>query len=294
MNKEDGKVNNQYRLRNRKRTKRMGEDKENDEEEVPEGEEDDEGEEGRDWQRQHVDEDYNKDSAEDNLDNDELEVPRELNFNDDAGAPAANNQGHGGGGHAGAPQGPAAVAHNQGRGGEGCTGAPQGPAGVANNQGRGGGNHAGAPQGPAGAANNQGRGGGNRAGAPQGPAGAANNQGHGGENCAEAPQVPAGVAGAAVAVPPINCMETPFRLLVEDCLQAYKSPFNDPTREDAMRSARAHPITLQHLVDNPSEERQTGEYMVCTILAIVIAGTAQTRGRTNGKYSGPQQNMPYQ
>jgi hypothetical protein len=89
-------------------------------------------------------------------------------------------------------------------------------------------------------------------------------------------------------------MEMPFHLLVEDCLQAYKSPFNDPTREDAMRSARAHPITLQHLVNNPGEERQTGEYMVYTILAIVNAGTAQTRGRNNGKYGGPQQNTPYQ
>ncbi len=77
-------------------------------------------------------------------------------------------------------------------------------------------------------------------------------------------------------------------------MQAYDSPFNDPTREGAMRSAGAHVISLQHLVDNSNEERQKGEYMVCVILAITNTGTAQTRGRTNGQYGRPQQNTPYQ
>jgi hypothetical protein len=45
-----------------------------------------------------------------------------------------------------------------------------------------------------------------------------------------------------------------------------------------MRSAGAHVISLQHLVDNSNEERQKGEYMVCVILAITNAGTAQTSG----------------
>jgi hypothetical protein len=55
-------------------------------------------------------------------------------------------------------------------------------------------------------------------------------------------------------------------------------------REDAMTSAGAHVISLQHLVDYSNEERQKGEYMVCVILAITYAGTTQTRGRTNGQY----------
>jgi hypothetical protein len=201
-------------------------------------------------------------------------MPRDLNLDNDAGAAAANNdQGRGGGNRAGTPQGPAAAANNQGRGGGGCAGAPQGPAGAANNQGHGGGNHAGAPQGPAGTANNQKPGGG---------------------NCAEAPQGPAGAAGAAAAVNPIDCMEMPFRQYVNNCVQAYKNPFNDPTKEIAMRSAEAHVISLQHLVDNSNEERQKGEYMVCVLFAVTNSGTAQTRGRTNGRYGGPQHNTPYQ
>ena len=87
---------------------------------------------------------YDKNSDE-NSDNDDLEEPVELNFKDEAGAAAANNQGCGEGNHAKAPQGPAAAATNQGGGEGGCAGAPQGPAGAANNQGRGGGNHTGAP-----------------------------------------------------------------------------------------------------------------------------------------------------
>jgi hypothetical protein len=77
-------------------------------------------------------------------------------------------------------------------------------------------------------------------------------------------------------------METPFHQYVDNCVQAYKSPFNDPTRETAMKSAEAHVISLQHLVDNLNEERQKGEYMVCVMLAITNLGTAETRGRTNG------------
>ncbi len=34
--------------------------------------------------------------------------------------------------------------------------------------------------------------------------------------------------------------------------------------------------------------------MVCVLLAVTNSGTAQTRGRTNGKYGGSQQSMPYQ
>ena len=89
-------------------------------------------------------------------------------------------------------------------------------------------------------------------------------------------------------------METSFCQYFDNRVQAYESPFNDPTRETAMKSAKAHVISLQHLVDNLNEERQKGEYMVCVMLAITNSGTAQTRGRTNGRYGGPQQNTPYQ
>ncbi len=71
-------------MRNYKRNNRAGEEEENDEEEVAEEEEDDEGEEGRDWQRRCVDEAYNKGSAEENLDNVRLEMPRGLNLDDNA------------------------------------------------------------------------------------------------------------------------------------------------------------------------------------------------------------------
>ena len=99
------------------------ENKEEEEQEEEEEEEDNEGEGGRDCQRRHVDEVYDKDSEE-NLDNDNLEVPVELNFEDNEGAAAANNQGHGDGGRAGALQGHAAAANNQGRGEGGHAGAP--------------------------------------------------------------------------------------------------------------------------------------------------------------------------
>ncbi len=185
-------------------------------------------------------------------------MPRELNFKDNAGAPDANNQGRGGGGCAGAHQGRDVAANNQGRGGGGCAGEHQGPAAAA--QGHGGGGRAGDPQGPAAA--DQVCGGGGCAGAPQGPAAAAQGHGEGdhtgareGGGCAGAPQGPAGAAGAAAAVNPINCMETPFHQYVNNCVQTYESPFNDPMREDAMRSAGAHVISLQHLVNNSNEER---------------------------------------
>ena len=87
---------------------------------------------------------------------------------------------------------------------------------------------------------------------------------------------------------PINPMETPFRQYVKNRVQAYESPFNDPTRETVMRSDEAHAISLQYLVDNSNEERQRGEYMVCVLLAVTNSGTAQTRGRTSGKYGGPR------
>ena len=89
-------------------------------------------------------------------------------------------------------------------------------------------------------------------------------------------------------------MEMAFRPYVNNRLQEYESPFNDAAREIAMKSAAAHVISLQHLVDNPDEERQPKEYMVFIILAVVNSGIAQTRGRTIGKYGGPQQSMPYQ
>jgi hypothetical protein len=98
----------------------------------------------------------------------------------------------------------------------------------------------------------------------------------------------------AAAVNPSNRMETAFRAHVNNRLQEYESPFNDTAREIAMRSDAAHEISLQHLVDNPDEERQPKEYMVCIIPAVINSGTTQTRGRTNGKYGGPQQSMPYQ
>jgi hypothetical protein len=241
MDKENGKGNNQYGLRNRECMNRVAEEEENKEEEEQEEEdkeEDNEGEGGRDCQRRHVDEVYyNKNSEENHLDNDDLEEPAEFNFENNAGAAADNNQGRGEGNVAWAPQSPAAAASNQGRGEGGRAGAPQGPAAVASNQGHGEGG---------------------RAGAPQGPAGATNNQGHRGGGCAGAPQGPAGAAGVAVAVNPINCMEMPFCQYVDNCVQAYKSPVNDLTREIAMRSAEAHVISLQHLVDNSNEERQKG------------------------------------
>ncbi len=153
MNEEIDKGNNRYGLRNRERINRAGEEEEN-------------SDVGRDSQRRRVDEVYYDKNSDENSDNDDLEEPVELNFEDEAGAAAANNQGRGEGNHAKAPQGPAAAANNQGGGEGGCAGAPQGHADAANNQGHGIGNQARAPQGPAGAANNQGRGGGNHTGAP--------------------------------------------------------------------------------------------------------------------------------
>jgi hypothetical protein len=88
-------------------------------------------------------------------------------------------------------------------------------------------------------------------------------------------------------------METPFRPQVENSLMKYQSPFNDPKQTAAMRSTNANIISLQHLVDNPSEERETGDYMVCVVLAITNKGVAMTKGK-NGKFGGNQQTTPYQ
>jgi hypothetical protein len=88
-------------------------------------------------------------------------------------------------------------------------------------------------------------------------------------------------------------METPFLPQVDNSLRSYESPFNDPKQAAAMRSANATIISLEHLVDNPSEEREPGEYMVCVILAITNKGVATTKGR-NGRFDGNQQTTPYQ
>ena len=103
MNEEGGEGNNRYGLRNRERIDRAGEEVEEEGEE-----EDDEGEEGRDRQRRRVNE---EDPEEEDSDDDGLEVPRDLNLDDDAVADAAaNNQGRGGQNRAGAPpRGPAAA-----------------------------------------------------------------------------------------------------------------------------------------------------------------------------------------
>jgi hypothetical protein len=218
-------------LRNRDRNNQARGEEENEEA-------DEEEEQGRDRQSRRVNNDeFNDYFAEEDSDEDGLEVPRE---DDEAEAAAANNRGRGGENRAG--------------------GDPQGPV--------------------AAAANNQGRGERNRAAPAQGPAAAAVNNNQGGV--------------VVAAVNPSNCMETAFRPYVDNRLQEYESPFNDTAKENAMRSAGAHVISLQHLVDNPDEERQPKEYMVCIILAIVNSGTAQTRGRTTGRYNGPQQSMPYQ
>ena len=60
---------------------------------------------------------------------------------------------------------------------------------------------------------------------------------------------------------------------------SYESPFNDPKQTAAMRSANATIISLENMVDNPSEERETGEYMVCVILAITNKGVAMKKGK---------------
>ncbi len=76
MNEENREVSNQYGLRNSELNNHAGEEEENKEEEVQEEEDNNAGEEGRERQRQRVDEVYNKDSEE-NLYNDNLEVPQE-------------------------------------------------------------------------------------------------------------------------------------------------------------------------------------------------------------------------
>ena len=101
--------------------------------------------------------------------------------------------------------------------GGGCEGASQGHAAAAINQGRGGGE----------------RGGGGREGDTQNYAGGRGHEGN-----------PQGTHSS---------METPFLLQVENSLRSYESPFNDPKQTAAMRSANATIISLEHLIDNPSE-----------------------------------------
>ncbi len=74
-------------------------------------------------------------------------------------------------------------------------------------------------------------------------------------------------------------METPFLPQVENSLRSYESPFNDPKQTAAMRADNATTISLEHLVDNPSEEREPGEYMVCVILDINNKGVATIKGK---------------
>jgi len=74
-------------------------------------------------------------------------------------------------------------------------------------------------------------------------------------------------------------MVTPFLPRVDNSLMSYESPFNDPKQTAALRSTNAKIILLEHLVDNPSEEREPGEYMVCVILAMTNKGVATTKGK---------------
>ena len=87
------------------------------------------------------------------------------------------------------------------------------------------------------------------------------------------PQIHAGGRGhGGDPLGPCPSMETPFCPQVENSSMKYESPVNDPKQTAAMRSAHATIISLEHLVDNPSEERATGEYMVCIILSITNKG----------------------
>ncbi len=66
---------------------------------------------------------------------------------------------------------------------------------------------------------------------------------------------------------------------------SYEIPFNDPKQTSAMRSANSKIISLEHMVDNPNEEREPGEYMVCVILAITNKGVAMTNVK-NKRFGG--------
>ena len=276
--RNDNAANNRYGLRNSKQSNREGRlsisgegsgNKEEDKEEEDGG--------NRPHQRRRVDQ---ADADDENL-GEVLEVPTAIDneyfalnreeggisneeSNDQRGS-LPNNQGQGGGGRG-------RTANNQGRGGGGHGGGGRGGGGL------GGGGSGGYAQGNAATANNQGRGGGGlgggvRGGTPQIHAGG---RGHGGN-----PQGPR------------SLMETPFLPQVDNSLRSYESPFNDPKQTAAMRSPNATIISLEHLVDNPSEEREPGEYMVCVILAITNKGVATTKGK-NGQFGGNQQTTPYQ
>ena len=255
-----------------------------DEEEDKEEEEEDEEEEENDrpTQRRRIDESNDEDPE------DMLDVPRAIDFEAFALNPEGRDEGHeetngqreahhdnqgqggegrgrtanggggrGGGGRGGGGRG-GGVRGEVGNGGEGRDRAAQGNAAIAINQERGRGGCGG---------------GGGRGGTPQNHIGG---RGHGGN-----PQGPR------------SSMETPFLPQVDNSLRSYESPFNDPKQTAAMRSANATIISLEHLVDNPSEEREPGEYMVCVILAITNKGVATTKGK-NGRFGGNQQTTPYQ
>ncbi len=220
-----------------------------------------------------------------------LDVPRALDFQ-----AFALNREEGGGGHKESNYQRGSLPNNQGQGGGGrgrtankgggrggggcgeggCGGRDRGGGG------RGGGGHGGV-----------GNGGRGREGAAQGHAAAAINQGrgggeHGGGGRGETPQIHGGGRGYGGNLQgPRPSMETPFLPQVDNSLRSYESPFNDPKQTAAMRSANATTISLEHLIDNPSDEREPGEYMVCVILAITNKGVATTKGK-NG------QTMPYQ
>jgi hypothetical protein len=131
MDNGNNEGNKQYGLRNHKHNNCAAEEEEDYKEQGPE-EEDNEGEGGRCLQQRcHVDEKYNVDPEED-LDNDNFEEPREMNFNKPGrNSRAADNQGRGhiqGQGASGLKGGDG---NNQGCDGGGCGGAHQGPAAAA-------------------------------------------------------------------------------------------------------------------------------------------------------------------
>jgi hypothetical protein len=204
-------------------------------------------------------------------------VPTAIDFE----AYALNREG-GGGGHEASNDQRGSLPNNQGQGGGGR-------GRTANNQGRGGGGHGGGGRGGGGLGGGGrgggGLGGGGSGGYAQGNAATANNQGRrggglGGGVRGGTPQIHAGGRGhGGNPQGPRSSMETPFLPQVENSLMSYESPFNDPKQTAAMRSPKATIISLEHLVDNPSEEREPGEYMVCVILAITNKGVATTKGK---------------
>ena len=116
----------------------------------------------------------------------------------------------------------------------------------------------------------------------------------GGGGCRGAPQIHAeGRGHDGNPLGPRPLMETPFHPQVDNSLMRYESPFNDPKQTAAMRSTNATIISLEHLVDNPSEKREPGAYMVSLILTITNEGVAMKNWK-NGRFGGNQQTKPYQ